>query len=196
MGLGQAILERAFENEGYGYSENIVQEVLSVFNQTTAESLCAEVGAGHITGQAVVESVFPGIKEENKSRLLSFVRMRARRKKSRTNDKTGKKVAIKGMIPGMALHYAGCCHALPGDRIVGIVTKGRGMTIHTIDCETLEGFQDAPERWIDVAWDQDGVSRYDHTARIHTILSNTPGSLGTLSTVIGRDGGNISNLMQ
>ena len=53
----------------------------------------------------------------------------------------------------MALHFAGCCHPLPGDRIVGIVTTGKGVTIHTIDCETLESFADAPERWLDVAWD-------------------------------------------
>ncbi|MED6311489.1 MAG: ACT domain-containing protein, partial [Pseudomonadota bacterium] len=50
------------------------------------------------------------------------------------------------------------------------------------------------ERWIDVAWERESSDEFQHTARIHTILSNTPGSLGTLSTIIGRDGGNISNL--
>ena len=94
----------------------------------------------------------------------------------------------------MAVHFAGCCHPLPGDRIVGIVTTGKGVTIHTIDCETLEAFQEAPERWIDVAWEREASDQFQHTARIHTIISNMPGSLGTLSTVIGRDGGNISNL--
>ena len=59
---------------------------------------------------------------------------------------------IRGLIPGMALHFAGCCHPLPGDRIVGIVTTGKGVTIHTIDCDTLESFADEPERWLDVAW--------------------------------------------
>ena len=68
------------------------------------------------------------------------------------------------------------------------------VTIQTIDCETLEAFQGAPARWIDVAWERESSDEFQHTARIHTILSNTPGSLGTLSTVIGRDGGNISNL--
>ena len=94
----------------------------------------------------------------------------------------------------MAVHFAGCCHPLPGDRIVGIVTTGKGVTIHTIDCETLEAFQEAPERWIDVAWEREASDQFQHTARVHTIISNMPGSLGTLSTVIGRDGGNISNL--
>ena len=100
-------------------------------------------------------------------------------------------IPIKGLIPGMAVHFAGCCHPLPGDRIVGIVTTGKGVTIHTIDCETLEAFQEAPERWIDVAWG--GSSDGSSTPHGYTFI-NTPGSLGTLSTVIGRDGGNISNL--
>ena len=79
----------------------------------------------------------------------------------------------------MALHYAHCCHPLPGDRIVGIVTTGKGVTVHTIDCETLERFQDTPERWVDIAWD---VASDDHaierTGRLHVVVANEPGSLG------------------
>ena len=93
----------------------------------------------------------------------------------------------------MAVHYAGCCHPLPGDRIVGIVTTGKGVTIHTIDCETLESFTDTPERWIDVGWDSGGDA-VEHVGRISVIIANEAGSLGTLSTVIGKNGGNITNL--
>jgi guanosine-3',5'-bis(diphosphate) 3'-pyrophosphohydrolase len=52
----------------------------------------------------------------------------------------------------MAVHLAGCCRPLPDDCIVGIVTTGKGGTIHTTDCDTLESSSDATERWIDVAW--------------------------------------------
>lgn len=100
---------------------------------------------------------------------------------------------IRGLIPGMALHFAGCCHPLPGDRIVGIVTTGKGVTIHTIDCETLENFADTPERWLDVAWsssEDDAV----HVGRVNVMIANEPGNLGTLTTTIGKQGGNISNL--
>ena len=45
---------------------------------------------------------------------------------------------ITGLVPGMAYHYAGCCHPLPGDDIVGIVTTGKGVTIHGRDCPTLD----------------------------------------------------------
>src|SRR3546814_7866719 len=93
----------------------------------------------------------------------------------------------------MAVHYARCCHPIPGDRIVGIVTTGKGVTIHTIDCETLESFYDTPERWIDVSGDSGGDCE-DHVGRIHAVIANEPGSLGTLSTVIGKNGGNITNL--
>ena len=54
----------------------------------------------------------------------------------------------------------------PGDRIVGIVTTGKGVTIHTIDCDTLESFSDAPERWLDVAWDA-GADADDGACRPH-----------------------------
>jgi len=91
------------------------------------------------------------------------------------------------------VHYAHCCHPLPGERIVGIVTTGKGVTVHTIDCETLASFQDSPERWIDLAWDVDG-SEEMHTGRLHVVVANEPGGLGALSTIIGKSQGNISNL--
>ena len=94
----------------------------------------------------------------------------------------------------MAMHYAACCHPLPGDRIVGIVTTGRGVTIHTIDCETLESFTDAPERWLDVAWESDRDGDALYLGRIKLVVTNEPGSLGGLSMTIAKNSGNISNL--
>ena len=94
----------------------------------------------------------------------------------------------------MAMHFAGCCHPLPGDRIVGIVTTGKGVTIHTIDCETLESFAETPERWLDVSWDQDPNATDHHVGRLSVVITNQPGSLGSLTTVIGKNLGNISNL--
>ena len=76
----------------------------------------------------------------------------------------------------------------------GIVTTGKGVTIHTIDCETLEEFVDAPERWLDVSWDIDNKAPDIHVGRVHLTVLNVPGSLGELSTVIARNDGNISNL--
>jgi GTP diphosphokinase / guanosine-3',5'-bis(diphosphate) 3'-diphosphatase len=68
------------------------------------------------------------------------------------------------------------------------------VTIHTIDCETLESFADTPERWLDVSWKDEGEGELAHVGRIHVTIGNEPGSLGSLTTVIGKNGGNISNL--
>eukprot|EP01037_Dinobryon_pediforme_P016043 gene16042-16212_t len=70
-------------------------------------------------------------------------------------------VCIKGLIPGMAVHYAGCCHPLPGDKIIGVITTGKGVTIHTHDCEGVSTTID-PERVLDLSWqeDIDNMSRH------------------------------------
>ena len=94
----------------------------------------------------------------------------------------------------MAVHYARCCHPLPGDPIVGIVTTGKGVTIHTTDCETLESFARTPERWIDVGW-SDGHDKGDGmVGRLDVVLINRPNSFGAMTTVIGKNSGNITNL--
>ena len=93
----------------------------------------------------------------------------------------------------MAIHISECCHPLPGDRIVGISSAGKGISIHTIDCETLEGFQEDNQSWLDVAWEPQKESEI-HVGRIKLSVTNTPGSLGELSTAIAKNNGNISNL--
>ena len=121
--------------------------------------------------------------------MFSFVRSRTRR--SRPSDAP---IPIRGLIPGMAVHFADCCHPLPGDRIVGIQASGKGVMVHTIDCDTLETVSDSPERWIDIAWDPDPDAIAGHVARIRAVVDNKPGTLSTLTTVIAKNLGNISNL--
>jgi guanosine-3',5'-bis(diphosphate) 3'-pyrophosphohydrolase len=187
--LGREIVEKAFSRDGYELTRKAIKGVLKKLDVQDETELYASVGEGLLTGREILEAVYPGAKgHDGQKSVVSIDEARPKQKKK------SHAIPIKGLIPGMAVHFAGCCHPLPGDRIVGIVTTGKGMTIHTIDCETLEAFQEAPERWLDVAWEKEGTNGFEHTARIHTILSNTAGSLGTLSTVIGRDGGNISNL--
>ena len=99
---------------------------------------------------------------------------------------------INGLIPGMAVHFAKCCTPLPGENIVGIVTTGKGITVHTIDCNTLEKFYDIPERWLDIHWNKDGST--SHIGRINIVMTNEPGSLASVTNHIYKYGGNISNL--
>jgi GTP pyrophosphokinase len=82
---------------------------------------------------------------------------------------------------------------LPGERIVGIVTLGKGVTVHTIDCDTLEDYAETPDQWLDVSWDPNDDSAENHTGRLLITIMNEPGSLASLATVIAKNEGNISN---
>ena len=190
--LGRAILQRAFREEGYEFTEKALAGVLTIFKQGSTNDLTGQVGAGHVGGRDVVEAVFPASKKRRDEKVVPIDQLKKKPAKSKGKDENS--IAIKGLIPGMAVHYAGCCHPLPGDRIVGIITTGKGVTIHTIDCETLETYADTPERWLDVSWQQGTELPDYHVGRIHLTVMNEPGSLGTLSMVIGRNEGNISNL--
>jgi len=185
--LGRSILQRAFKESGNEMTDKGLSGVLKTFSQPTVEDLCAQVGAGHITARAVVEGVYPRLKNPDSADKIVPI------SKSQAGNKKDGGVPITGLIPGMAMHFAGCCHPLPGDRIVGIVTTGKGVTIHTIDCEKLAQYQEEPERWLDVAWDSNGAAQ-NHVARVNVTVVNSPGTLGDLSTVIAKNGGNISNL--
>ncbi len=107
-------------------------------------------------------------------------------------NKSENALKINGLIPGMAVHIAKCCTPLPGENIVGIVTTGKGITVHTIDCNTLEKFYDIPERWLDIHWDKDGLAY--HIGRINIVMTNEPGSLASVTNQIYKYGGNITNL--
>ncbi|RDD63742.1 RelA/SpoT family protein [Ferruginivarius sediminum] len=186
--LGRQMLQKAFRQEGYEFTEKALANVLKKFKCEAVDDLYVLVGRGNATAREVVHAVFPGSREDGKERKVVPI--------GRARGKSGKRenaVPIKGLIPGMAVHFAHCCHPLPGERIVGIVTTGKGVTVHTIDCDTLDNFQDTPERWIDLAWDVDETGD-QYTGRLHLVVANEPGSLGSLSTVIGRNKANISNL--
>jgi guanosine-3',5'-bis(diphosphate) 3'-pyrophosphohydrolase len=196
--LGRSLLDKTFHEEGYEVTEKGLDGVKANFKQATTDDLVANVGAGLIGAREVLTAVYPGLKQARKAGSADVVPISRGRKAGKARDPQAKKgngqIAITGLIPGMALHFARCCHPLPGDRIVGIITTGKGVTIHTIDCATLESFSDAPERWIDVGWDAVGDGAAAYTGRLKITVSNQPGSLSSLSTVIARHEGNISNL--
>ncbi len=183
------MLEKAFRQEGQDLTEKALKGGLKKLKADSVQDLHFSVGTGHTSALEVVRAVYPGTKERSGWRKVVSIG-RSKSKRDKVQDQA---IPIKGLIPGMALHYAHCCHPLPGDRIVGIVTTGKGVTVHTIDCDTLQTFAETPERWVDLAWDVDGSS-VPFLGRLHVVVANEPGSLGNLSTVIGKNDGNISNL--
>ncbi len=192
--LGRSILEKTFRQAGYAFTEKGLDGVVKIFKAADAEELIASVGEALHTGREVLHAVYPGLKrqiakESRNGKVVPIAKARGRREKPGDNA-----IPIKGLTPGMAIHFAGCCHPLPGDRIVGLVTTGKGITIHTIDCPTLERYNDSPERWLDVSWDEDAASEDGHVGRLTVVVANEPGTLGELTTLIGKHKGNITNL--
>ncbi len=205
--LGKALVAKAFSEVGHGeIKDSGLEAGLRALRQKSVEDIYVAVGEGQLAARAVVEAVLPGEAERTKEARRAETTAAASdpkpdaagkpARKRRADAKGGDQgIPIRGLIPGMAVHFGACCHPLPGDRIVGIQSAGKGITIHTIDCESLESYAESPERWIDVAWEADAKLGAGHTARIKAVLSNAPGSLATLATVIARNQGNISNLM-
>ena len=191
--LGKAMLQKIFQQEGYEFTDKAVNGVVPQFRVDEVEDLYAGIGQGNLVARDVFRAVFPAHKTPT-AKKPTDAEVEQQAVNARKSGGSSKPMPIKGLIPGMAVHYARCCHPLPGDRIVGIVTTGKGVTIHTIDCETLENFADTPERWLDVSWDDGPDSPEAHVGRLQVTISNVAGALGTLSTVIGKNGGNIINL--
>ncbi len=187
--LGREILEKTFTKEGLALSDKGLNGVLEKFGVDALDDLYAKVGEGRLVGREVLVAVYPGARlDGGEDNIVNL--SQARLKHTHEADSA---IAIKGLTPGMAMHVAECCHPLPGDRIIGIVTEGRGIEVHTIDCEQLESYTDLPDRWVDLSWDAD-KDKDVHIGRVNLVVANEPGSLGALSTVIARNFGNISNL--
>ena len=183
--LGEAILEKTFTQEGQKMTKKVVAAARSKLKFATDTDLFVSLGKGITRGREAFEAAFPGIP----LKALADQPLSPEQK-----AEAGKySVSIKGLVPGMAVHMPNCCHPLPGDRIVGIIEKGKGVTIHSIDCDALEAYVEEPERWLDVAWDK-AASEQMHVARIVANVTNNPGALGEVATVIGRYRGNITNL--
>jgi len=191
VNLGRAVLLKTFKQEGEEFNEKMIEPHLPAFNKKTVEDLLAEVGEGLISRQQVTEIVIGQKKPVSPTGMTSVLSTLSSPFRKKKANGAGP-MPIKGLIPGMAIHFGGCCHPIPGDRIVGIVTTGKGVTIHTMDCETLENYTDAPERWIDVAWERDQAD-VKHIGRLRAHISHEPAALATVTNVIAKEMGNINN---
>jgi GTP diphosphokinase / guanosine-3',5'-bis(diphosphate) 3'-diphosphatase len=102
-------------------------------------------------------------------------------------------IPIRGLRGDLPVSFAEN-GAVPGDRIVGILNPGQGITIYPIHAEALKAFEEEPERWIDVTWDIDEDNAQRFPAKIAVTALNEPGSLAQVAAVIGEADGNIDNI--
>ncbi len=189
---GRAALAKAFRQEGLDGSEKVLEAALKALKAATLDDLYVAVGNGNTGPKDVVHAAYPELRQAPRApRMLPSLPPRPGRVSARDGG-----MPISGLVAGMAVHYAGCCHPLPGDRIVGIVTTGKGVTIHTRDCQTLETFAATPERFIDVDWELADIKSKGamHTGRISAITVNQPGALASLTNAIAKHDGAVSNL--
>ncbi|MBT6313259.1 MAG: bifunctional (p)ppGpp synthetase/guanosine-3',5'-bis(diphosphate) 3'-pyrophosphohydrolase, partial [Alphaproteobacteria bacterium] len=192
IALGREVVRRVLTSAGRTFSERELGPALDRFKLDDVEDLYSNLGEGlHTEGE--LAAVFQPVKPEFDVDEAALARAKPIASPASADGTRPKALTLKGLIPGMAVHYARCCHPLPGDRIVGIVTTGKGVAIHMSECSTLEAFGHTPERWLDVDWN-DGSELENHTGRVRVILANEPGSLGAMSNTIGKHKGNISHL--
>jgi len=197
LDAGKAALAKAFRQEGVDGSEKVLDSALKSLKQAALADLYLAVGKGDIGPKDVVTAAYPELRQAPRApRMMPTLPPRTT---PRSGGRSAADLPISGLVPGMAIHYAGCCHPLPGDRIVGIVTTGKGVTIHSRDCPTLESFAATPERFIDVDWEpsafKTGAVRGEgHTGRISVIAQDGPGTLATVANAIAKHEGAVANL--
>ena len=164
----------------------------------------AAVGRSELKASDVARAMYPDYKEE---RAAAMAVKRKRESgwfglKKLTSVKfkvpgiavSGPAIPIRGINGDLPVSFAPNGGAVPGDRIVGILTPGEGITIYPIQSAALSEFEDKPERWLDVRWDEEESTPQRFPARIAVQSVNEPGSLAQIAQVIAENDGNIDNI--
>ena len=172
--LGRELARSAFENVGRKATDKALATAAKAMRLGGRTDLLARLGSAEITGRAVVQAVYPELVPQEGAKIDI-------------------KRAVIGLSPGQSFERALCCQPLPGERIVGVTFKGRGVVVHAIDCDRMSAYEDQPERWLDLHW-HDGSHPAVYGATLDVTLNNDAGTLGRICTLIGEQNANISDL--
>ena len=182
--LGQELVAHALHRYGHDLKETSLAGAAARLNEESVEDLFVSVGEGSVKASSVAAAAFPGLAERIR---IDEERRPIEEKKARLY------VRGSGLTPGVALHFAPCCSPIPGDRIVGVVTPGKGVMIHTIDCATLEAAEGGDE-WIDLGWTETALDHALAVGRIEATVEHGRGVLANLCMIIAENEGNILNI--
>src|SRR3978361_497548 len=195
-GRGRRIVERLFARAKIEYAEDKLKGSLPRLARASIDDVMASVGRGEMRASDVARAMYPDYKEE---RVTGFgakrslaVKLRLKSPPAPVRDPSA--IPIRGINSDLPVKFAPAGGAVPGDRIVGIVTPGEGITIYPIQSPALKDFEEQPERWLDVRWDVDESPPQRFPARILVDNVNEPGSLAQVATVIAEHDGNIDNI--
>ncbi|MCA3598898.1 MAG: bifunctional (p)ppGpp synthetase/guanosine-3',5'-bis(diphosphate) 3'-pyrophosphohydrolase [Methylobacterium sp.] len=201
-GLGRRIIERAFERMGKPQSEEKLASVVRRLARPGLEDVYAAVGRGELHSGDVVKAVFPDFKEETPKTAAGlngagwFGVQGADEVKFKVPGKEGGASAlpIRGLSDDLPVRFAPGGGPVPGERIVGILTPGEGITIYPIQSPSLSAFDEEPWRWLDVRWDVEEGERRRYPARLIVSVINEPGSLAEVARVMAETDANIDNI--
>ncbi|WP_050928612.1 RelA/SpoT family protein [Aestuariivita boseongensis] len=172
--LGQELARAAFEHVGRKATDKALDTAAKHLRLDNRDVLLARLGSAEITGHDVVQAVYPELAPDE-------------------GDQISPRRAVIGLQAGQSFERAPCCQPLPGERIVGITFRGKGVVVHAIDCDRLGEYEDQPDRWVDLHWHA-GTHPPIYSATLDLTIGNDAGVLGRICTLIGEKKANISNL--
>ncbi|MFZ5964110.1 RelA/SpoT family protein [Thalassococcus sp. BH17M4-6] len=172
--LGHELARSAFEHVGKKASDKALENAARTLRLEDADTLLARLGSAELTAREVVQAVYPDLAPK-------------------TTDQIDLSRAVIGLTHGQGFTRAQCCQPLPGERIVGLTQRGRGVIVHTIDCASLAEVEDQPGRWLDLHW-ASGNHPAIYCATLDLTIGNDAGVLGRICTLIGEQKANISDL--
>ena len=189
IALGKDILEKELRKYDLQQAKltksGDLAKVAAEFSFQGVDDLIAAVGYGKVTTNQIIGKIIPQEKLEHQKEQEEGKLRRILQKFSRTPKEA---LLIKG-IDNVMVRYAGCCNPLPGDKVIGFITRGRGVTIHAADCpNTLD---DDPNRRVEVEWDSTKESSYP--VRIRVISDDKKGLLAEISSSMSSNEANITN---
>ena len=173
--LGRELARAAFEHVGKKATDKALETAAKRLRLKNADEIRARLGSAELTAQEVLDAVYPDLAPAR-------------------GEAVGRDRAVIGLSPDQHFERARCCQPLPGERIVGITYRGKGVVVHAIDCESLVAFDDQPERWLDLNW-HTGTHPVVYDVTLDVTIGNDAGVLGHICTLIGEQKANISNLL-
>lgn len=182
--VGEELLEKSLRKHGLDQKFLRSKEILDVvkpYKIMTHEDLFVAVGYGRLSAHKVVNKLLP---ESEKSE-------KAIAKKETGKQAEEKGIKIKG-IDDIMFHRSKCCYPLPGEQVAGFVTRGKGVSIHTINCPTLETHAIDRDRLVDVEWAGNGETTY--TVKVVAYTVDKPGLLAEISAILSINNINIHHI--
>src|SRR6201997_1168374 len=202
-GLGRRIVERLCQRAKIVYSDEKLQGALPRLARSSIEEVMASVGRGEMSAADVVRAMYPDYEEERAAAIAQKPKpasgwvglKKAKSVKVKVPGEPGAAIPIRGINTDLPVRFAPNGGAVPGDRIVGILTPGEGVTIYPIQSATLQQYDEQPERWLDVRWNMEECRHELFPARLRLTAINEPGTLAQIASVIGDHGANIDNIV-